>query len=285
VAVYFEPLMLLSVVVALWDARHRRFAEVLTGLGWMHLALIAQRNMPLYAVAASPILARGIVAAIRQTVDSRATLAAWLGRTAHWFENFTRSVDETDRIGRFHLAGAIPYVLLAMVLVATPAKPGVTHSQIVSTYNPEIFPEKALPLLLAPDVHRIFAEDQWGDYFIYRLYPQKKVFIDGRSDFYGDDFDDAYLDVMNVQTGWQKKLDKYSIDTIAIAPKFALTQTLKISRDWRLVYDDGIALVFRRVGRSSAGPSSFVTSDEGKNRDRAITKPLTGDRGITQPNQ
>ena len=32
---------------------------------------------------------------------------------------------------------------------------------------------------------RIFTHDQWGDYLIYRLYPQTKVFMDGRSDFYG----------------------------------------------------------------------------------------------------
>ncbi len=59
VVVYFEPLMLLSIVVALWDARHRRFADVFLSLGWLHLALIAQRNLPLYAIATAPIVARG----------------------------------------------------------------------------------------------------------------------------------------------------------------------------------------------------------------------------------
>ena len=53
---------------------------------------------------------------------------------------------------------------------------------------------------------------------------------------------------MDVQDGWEKTLDKYSIDTIALSPRFALTSTLKISRDWRIVYDDGVAVVFRRNG-------------------------------------
>ena len=51
---------------------------------------------------------------------------------------------------------------------------------------------------------RIFTHDQWGDYLIYRLYPGHKVFVDGRSDFYGDDFEEKYIDVLNVKYGWEK---------------------------------------------------------------------------------
>ena len=59
---------------------------------------------------------------------------------------------------------------------------------------------------------------------------------------------------MNVKYDWQKTLDKYTIDTIVISPTFALASTLKLSRDWRVVYDDGISIVFRRNGREPAFP-------------------------------
>ncbi len=180
---------------------------------------------------------------------------------ARWFEGGSASFDETDRIGRVHLAAVLPLVAVAAVLLITPPATGVIDSRFTSTYDPKYYPEKAIPLLLAPETHHIFAEDEWGDYLIYHLYPHKKVFIDGRSDFYGDEFGERYLDLMNVQHGWQKTLDKYSIDTIVIAPKFALTQTLKISRDWRVVYDDGVALIFRR---NSPEPASLVTSNKGE---------------------
>jgi hypothetical protein len=280
VVVYFEPLMILSIVVALQDLRHRRFADVLLSLGWLHLALIAQRNLPLYAIAASPTVARGIAAALIAARDSSSALAAWIGRCARWFERSSAGFEATDRIARLHLVSAVPLLVIAAILLATPPAPGAVGARFTSTYDPLAYPERALTVLRSPETHHIFAEDEWGDYLIYHLYPLKKVFVDGRSDFYGDEFGERYLDVMNVQTGWQKTLDKYSIDTIVIAPRFALTSTLKISRDWRVVYDDGIALVFRRNG---PGPNSFVTSNEGENRDRAITKPLTRDRGITQP--
>ncbi len=279
--VYFEPLMILAILTALWDARHRRFAEVFLSMGWLHLALIAQRNLPLFAMAASPMVARAIVELIRHAAAPVSSpLAPWIGRGARWMEQASATFDQTDRIGRVHLAAALPLALVGAILLATPPVAGVADSKFISTYDPKTFPEQALPELLAPDTHRIFAADQWGDYLIYHLYPARKVFIDGRSDFYGAAFGLRYLDVFNVQHGWQKTLDKYQIDTIAIAPQCALTQALKISPDWRVVHDDGVALVFRR---NSGGPRSLVTSDEGKDRDRAITNTITRDPPITQP--
>src|ERR1019366_4066747 len=108
VVVYFEPLMVLTIAVALWDACHRRFAEVLLGLGWLHLALIAQRNLPLYAIAAAPIVARGVMAAIRAASAAPAAgaaIAPWIGKLTRWFETASASFEATDRIGRAHLAG------------------------------------------------------------------------------------------------------------------------------------------------------------------------------------
>ncbi|MGA2712203.1 MAG: hypothetical protein ABSG41_03775 [Bryobacteraceae bacterium] len=272
VVVYFEPLMAAILVTALWDARHRRFANVFLGLGWLHLALIAQRNLPLFAIAASPLVARAIVSAIDSV--QAAPVADWLRRTAEWFTRSSGEIEKTDRIGRVHLAGILPVVLVGALLLA----PRPAGAKFTSTYDPKAFPERALSLLQGPETQHIFAEDQWGDYLIYHLYPAKQVFIDGRSDFYGDKFGEGYLDLIGVKYDWQQTLDKYAIDTIVIAPRFALASTLKISRDWRVVYDDGISVVFRR---NRAEPVSLVSSNGGKDRDRAITKPITSDRRIT----
>jgi hypothetical protein len=274
VVVYFEPLMIMAILTTLWDAKNRRFADVLLSMGWLHLALIAQRNLPVFSIAAAPIVARGVVALIDRA--RVAPLASWIRRTGAWFERSSRSFEETDRIGRVHLASAVPVILAGVLLLA----PKPAHARFTSTFDPESFPEKALPLLLTAETNHVFAEDQWGDYLIYRLYPKKKVFIDGRSDFYGDEFGERYLDLLNVKYDWEKTLDKYSIDTIVISPKFALASTLKISRDWRVVYDDGISIVLRRNGRV---PVSLVSSDGGNNRDLSIARSIIGDRRIAKP--
>ena len=266
VVVYFEPLMVMVIATCLWAAKRRMFAEILLALGWLHLALIAQRNLPLFAIAAAPLVARGVMAAIEAA--GTAPVAAFISRWSRWFTAGSVSFEETDRIGRVFVTSAAGIVLVGALLLA-PNPPG---DNFKSTYDPKLYPEAALKLLRGPEGTRIFTEDEWGDYLIYNLYPERRVFIDGRSDFYGDEFGERYLDVMNVQTGWQKTLDKYGVDTIVLSPKFALASTLKISRDWRVVYDDHVALIFRRIVPPT---SSLVSSNEGKNGDRRITRPKT----------
>lgn len=281
VVVYFEPLMIAALLTALWDAKNRRFAPVFLSLGWLHLALIAQRNLPLFAIACAPLVARGLMAVIDAARVSEG-LAPWISRTARWFGASSKSFEQTDRMSRLYIVSAVPLVVVGLLLLA----PKPAGARFTSTYDPASYPEKALALLRSPETRHIFSEDEWGDYLIYHLFPSRQVFVDGRSDFYGDEFGERYLDVMNVKTGWDKTLDKYSIDTIVLSPKFALTSTLKISRDWRVVYDDSVAVVFRRVTpfrnpvektvrnehRETVSP---VSRNGGKDRDPRITQPNT----------
>jgi hypothetical protein len=99
------------------------------------------------------------------------------------------------------------------------------------------------------------------------LYPNTKVFVDGRADFYGSKFNEKYIDVMNVKYDWEKNLNRYGIDTILLQPDAALAGALKESSRWRVIYDDGTAIVFRaartREGEqfSAAGKGSGTTGD------------------------
>ena len=274
VAVYFEPMMIAALAASIWAIRQRRFAEVFLAIGWMHLSLTVHRNVPLFSIACAPLIAQATMALIRAAKS--AGLADQIGKVANWFQNASASVDVTDRIARVHLVSAAAFIVLAALLLA----PKPLDERFVSNFDPKIFPEGALPVLTRAETHRIWAQDQWGDYLIYRLYPGTKVFIDGRSDFYGDKFGEEYLGLLDVQVGWDKTLDRYGIDTVVLAPTLALSSTLKVSRDWKVVYDDHVSVVFRRNGPV---PNSFVSDGEGSNRDRAITKNNTRDRTITQP--
>jgi hypothetical protein len=57
-----------------------------------------------------------------------------------------------------------------------------------------------------------------------------------------------------------------------------LTGALKECSRWRLVYDDGIALVFRSVSRNGGETASAVG---GTSRDREITKTQAGGETTT----
>ena len=112
--------------------------------------------------------------------------------------------------------------------------------------------------------------------------PDPQSFVDGRSDFYGDDFEEKYIDVLNVKYGWEKTLSGFGVDTILLPPSAPLTGALKESSRWRVVYDDGIALVFRSESRTAGAQVSAAKRGGGEGRDREVTKTQTSDRAITE---
>ena len=64
-------------------------------------------------------------------------------------------------------------------------------------------------------------------------------------------------------------------------PDAPLTGALKESSRWRVVYDDGIALVFRSNDRTVGETVSAAVAGGGAGRDREITKTEASDRAIT----
>ena len=84
--------------------------------------------------------------------------------------------------------------------------------------------------------------------------------------------------------GWEKTLSGFGVDTILMPPTAPLSGALKESSKWRVVYDDGVALVFRSAQQAVAGGTqvSVASNGGGKGRDREITKTLTGDLSITR---
>ncbi len=266
-AVYFEPLIIATLAASFWAIRQRRFAEAFLGLGWMHLALIAVRNLPLFSIACAPLIAEGAVTLLRAA--STSALRENISKLAAKFRSASASVDATDRIGRIHLVSAAAMAVLALLLFA----PHPPSDRFVAEFDPKVFPAGAIPVLSSPATHRIWAQDQWGDYLIYRMYPSTKVFVDGRSDFYGDKFGEEYLRLLDVQVGWDKTLDRYGIDTVVVSPKLALSSTLKVSRDWRVVFDDHNSVVFRRTHPVQ---SSFASDSGEGHRDSVVTSSTGG---------
>ena len=193
-----------------------------------------------------------------------------LQRAVNSFLELGSEVAGMERHWRVHLWSAAPIALICAVsLGANP--PAALHAQFLS----ERFPAAAVDRFLAQCTSvRIFAHDQWGGYLIYRLYPRLKVFVDGRSDFYGPAFGDDWLRIANNRYDWQQQLDKFGVNTVLLPGDSPLASTMKETRRWRVVYDDGSAIIFQ--------PSQEVlctvrvpAPQSGDDRGRAVmTQPL-----------
>jgi hypothetical protein len=90
----------------------------------------------------------------------------------------------------------------------------------------------------------IFAPDFWGGYLIYRLYPQTKVVVDDRHDFYGEQFLKSYLKTVHVEPGWQDFLTDHRPGCILAPKSSALANILMETPSWKAVYTGETAIVF-----------------------------------------
>ncbi len=100
-----------------------------------------------------------------------------------------------------------------------------------------------------PQPIRIFSsDDQWADYFIYRLYPHALVFFDTRFDLYGDEFFNKFISLRNEIPYDLDALSPWNVDFLVLN-KSRLPQRPAIKPGWELVYEDQRSLIFRFLGR------------------------------------
>lgn len=86
----------------------------------------------------------------------------------------------------------------------------------------------------------------WGGYLIKRLYPDYRVYIDGRADVYGDKFMTEAMRTYDGHTGWREPLDRLSVTTVLVAPDAPLASLLRNDGEWKKVYEDRQAVIFTK---------------------------------------
>jgi hypothetical protein len=235
-ALFFECMLLLGAGAVWWCLRSGKFAPAILIVLWGHLALLSGRNIPLFLFVASPWAAAMLRDAFRS-----AKSAPWLARCLATASDICNDLRHLDRSSHLPLASALTVAVMA-VLFST-GRPGFE-----SQFDVNVFPIQSVPALAGMMKARVFTYDQWGDYLIYRFYPGAKVFMDGRSDFYGPEFVDSYLQLLNADHQWQSRLKRYAIDVVVLKPEAPLAKVLKQCANWSLVFDNGSVLVFKAGG-------------------------------------
>ena len=117
----------------------------------------------------------------------------------------------------------------------------------------ERFPERAVSLLRAGHYpERIFVYYDWGGYAIWKLYPEYRVFVDGRADLYGDDLlRQSIQTVVEIRTGWRDLLDRWQVEAVLVPPSCAVAQALLLDPNWHIASSDSKAILLLRGTRPS----------------------------------
>src|SRR5258708_14116959 len=108
----------------------------------------------------------------------------------------------------------------------------------------EEFPQKAGAFLQASgQPRRIFVYYDWGGYAIWKLYPEYRVFVDGRADLYGDDLLRQFKAAVQLRSGWRDVLDSWKVEAVLVPPSCALAPALLLDPNWHVAFTDSKAII------------------------------------------
>jgi hypothetical protein len=241
----FEVLMLATLVLGLTSSERKssRARDVLMLIATIHAALFAQRNTANFALVAAPVVAGGLGALWRQGSSTN-----WLRRASTW-----------------PAARAFGAVVLAagLCVKAYQMAPPVSPDRWLAYGTAwDAFPHAAVQQMeQGAWPGRLYNDYVWGGYLLWKLYPKRKVFIDGRAEVYyaSGAFDDEMV-LHNAENGWQEVLDRRQIDVILTARNDTLANALNRSPDWQRVFMGPAEAVYLRTRKPASLPSALPDS-------------------------
>ena len=114
-------------------------------------------------------------------------------------------------------------------------------------FDPERFPVAAVDWLEEnPQEGEVFNYFIWGGYLLYRQWPERLVFIDGQTDFYGEALTRQYVQVINAQEGWEGVLDEHNVAWVILPPGLVGAREIQRELGWAVIYEDETAVILRR---------------------------------------
>ncbi|MGA6987902.1 MAG: hypothetical protein WBZ01_17725 [Terriglobales bacterium] len=239
----YRPFLLLWLVflTALASSRSRPRGRVIVPLILVSFAALdAVRHIPIFVLLAIPIIAAALPASASSAISHRPPGASR-------FQPF------------FNAA-----VIILMAVFALLKWASVARNQ--DAREATLFPQKAVASLRAdnlsqPQFQRLFIYYDWGGYAIWKLYPEYRVFADGRADLYGDDLlRQSIKTVVDLRTGWRDVLDRWKVEVVLVPPTCAVAQALLLDPNWHAEFSDPESIVLLRTHPPIANPAIFERS-------------------------
>jgi hypothetical protein len=209
------------------------------------MGLIAVRNMSLFGLTALPLVA------------------------LHMDDAWRRLPDPRGIRGRFETTAArtstLPWVVLftAMLSALALARGRVGSTPLIANrFDATVFPVAAVAKAQRARLDgNLFSEFAWGGYLVY-AWPEQKIFIDGGTDFFGEDLFREYSTIKRLTPDWRELLQKWNLSLFLLRRESALTHQLAREGTWNVWYCDSLAVMLRRSPDTSAMTPAIADSAE-----------------------
>jgi hypothetical protein len=229
--VYYGIVLIAGVATSIRLLWRLQFPFALLILAWAYASSKSMRHIPIYTMAALPWIAAEL-----STLWSHWTA----GKSVRTIAGTLRKIADDYQVSMSRTTLFVPATALLFLLFSL----GIPY--------PSDFPEAVYPVSLVnhhsdeiSHAH-VFTTDSWGHYLTYKYPEPYRIFIDGRTDFFGERFSHEYLNTMNGDAGWDETLRRYQVDMALIPPDLGLAGRLYHRTDWEVVERTDSAVLMRR---------------------------------------
>lgn len=218
------------------------YQELLPALFFILLAIYARRNIAVAVIASAGILTSSWLDTW-SGIKSAEYVPVWMKKTFAYYQSH-RGKDLTE--GQKKIVNLVLVGLLGLFSFFKLA--AVTHPVLMDAFETRYYPKKALDFLRSSPLKNngnIFNAYNWGGYIAWKE-PDVPVFVDGRTDLYGDEILGQWVSVMQADNEWEIILEKWNITRVIIEPERPLVRAAKMA-NWAEVYRDEQAVILDRA--------------------------------------
>lgn len=225
----FAWLILLTFGAVGASKKRLAFTDFGLSAGFLYMALIAGRNIALFALVAPMIITRHL-----------APIEKILGRRFGIRPISDQPVNRSKSI--------LNYVIFIILSFAVMAKISLVYPSAANEEAfGELFPVKAVAFIQDEQPKgRLFNSYNWGGYLLWTL-PEYPVFVDGRTDLYTEDVIEEWIKVMRVDEGWEQVLKVYDVNLVLVETDSSLDKELVTHPGWNHVYKDDLSVIYERI--------------------------------------
>jgi hypothetical protein len=206
------------------ERRSMAFVGIVRCVAFALLALQSGRHVVLFGIAGAPLIASGVSELVRRWSGnaSMPSLRSRFGTAAGWGE---------ELVNALALAAIIVCILVVGWGVVSPA----AQKRAMDRNYPTALVSKLENVSTPAD--RLFNEYRWGGFLIANS--TVPVFIDGRSELYGDAQLDRYASIIRMRPGWERRLDSLGVTRVLMPSSAPLAMELS-RRGWRTAARDSV---------------------------------------------
>lgn len=221
----FHPflwVLFLLLLLSPFAPKRPAWGQIIKVLGFSYLTFVAQRNIAVAAIVASPLLADWMNSALQ------------------------RFTTEKKLTSQSNLPISIRVILNTVLIISLfAASLGNVYLSSLPEKVDKNYPVEATEWIkLNHPQGKLFNSYNWGGYLLWTL-PEYPVFIDGRADLYGNELLAQWQDVINARENAEAILDDWRVNIIFVEPYWDIVPVLK-DKGWTVAYEDAISIILIR---------------------------------------